>query len=78
MFLQCQPTEAVEQFAGHVYIQHNPDVGDGKQVFIEYFECVSAEYAGKHVEVIRAFATATTWSSTPAKPGTDRNEQRSA
>jgi predicted SnoaL-like aldol condensation-catalyzing enzyme len=28
MFNECQPAEAMERFAGDVYIQHNPHVGD--------------------------------------------------
>ena len=56
MFNQCQPSSAIERFAGDVYIQHNPDVGDGERAFIEYFERMAAEYPGKHVEVVRAFA----------------------
>ncbi len=56
MFNQCRPDRAIEQFAGDVYIQHNPDVGDGKQAFIEYFDRMAVEYPGKHVEVVRSFA----------------------
>ena len=35
MFNQCQPAEAIEKYAGDVYIQHNPAVVDGKEVFVE-------------------------------------------
>ena len=38
MFNQCRPREAIETYAGDVYIQHNPEVGDGKEAFVAYFE----------------------------------------
>ena len=44
MFNQCEPEAAIEQFAGDVYIQHNPHVGDGKAAFIEYFQRMAKEY----------------------------------
>ncbi len=56
MFNQCKPREAVERFVGDEYIQHNPDVGDGKEEFIRYFERMAAEYPGKKVTFKRALA----------------------
>ena len=56
MFNQCKPREAIDQYAGAEYIQHNPEVADGKEPFIEYFERMAAEYPGKNVTFKRTFA----------------------
>jgi predicted SnoaL-like aldol condensation-catalyzing enzyme len=56
MFNQCQPAEAIKRYTGETYIQHNPDVGDGKEAFISFFEKMAVNFPGKKVEFKRAIA----------------------
>ena len=79
MFNQCQPRQAIEQFTGAAYIQHNPHVGDGKDAFIAYFDKMAREYPGKNVEFIRTVAEGNlvvlhcrqTWPGLPDYAGID-------
>ena len=43
VFNDCKPRQAVNQFVGQEYIQHNPIVADGKEPFIQYFETMGKE-----------------------------------
>lgn len=51
-----KPEKAVELYVGNEYIQHNPDVADGKQAFIEYFSKMTRDYPNKSIEFVRAIA----------------------
>jgi predicted SnoaL-like aldol condensation-catalyzing enzyme len=50
------PRGAVERYLGKEYIQHNPDVANGTQGFIEYFERMQCEYPDKSIEFVRCIA----------------------
>lgn len=47
------PQTAINTYVGKEYIQHNPDVADGTQGFIEYFERMQKEYPNKSIDFVR-------------------------
>lgn len=51
-----EPRLAIEKYIGKEYIQHNPDVGDGTQGFIDYFERMQKEHPEKSIEFKRCIA----------------------
>ena len=56
MAYEGAPQKAVDLYIGDEYIQHNPDVADGLQGFIDYFERMQLEYPDKSIEFVRCIA----------------------
>ena len=50
------PRKAIELYVGSEYIQHNPDVADGTDGFITYFERMAQEYPEKSIDFVRCIA----------------------
>ena len=51
-----EPAEAIKRYVGTEYIQHNPDVENGKKGFNRYFEKMANVYPDKDIEFVRAIA----------------------
>ena len=56
MAYEGNPQEAVNLYVGDQYIQHNPDVKDGPDGLIEYFERMQKEYPDKTIAFVRCIA----------------------
>lgn len=50
------PKKAVEMYVGDEYIQHNPEVEDGVEGFVAYFDRMQSEYPDKSIEFVRVIA----------------------
>ncbi|MDY0236583.1 MAG: ester cyclase [Gudongella sp.] len=50
------PRVAIDRYVGAEYIQHNPDVENGKDGFIRYFEKMATDYPDKDIEFVRTIA----------------------
>lgn len=56
MAFEGNPGQAVELYLGDNYIQHNPDVADGKAGFVAYFDRMQEKYPDKQIEFVRTVA----------------------
>lgn len=53
MAYEGNPKKAIDLYVGDEYIQHNPDVANGTEGFISYFERMQKEYPEKSIEFVR-------------------------
>jgi predicted SnoaL-like aldol condensation-catalyzing enzyme len=53
MAYEGKPSLAVSKYVAEEYIQHNPDVANGRQGFVDYFDQMQAEYPEKSIEFVR-------------------------
>jgi predicted SnoaL-like aldol condensation-catalyzing enzyme len=56
MAYEGNPQKAIKDYVGDEYIQHNPDVADGTQGFIDYFNRMQMEYPNKSIDFVRCIA----------------------
>lgn len=56
MAYEGNPSKAIALYVADEYIQHNPDVADGLNGFISYFERMQVEYPAKSIEFVRCIA----------------------
>ena len=52
-FNDKKPEEAVAKYGGPVYIQHNPQAGDGFQAFIDFVKFFTTQNPQLHVDIKR-------------------------
>jgi len=55
-FNEKRPAEAVEKYGGSHYIQHNPQVPDGFEAFVEFVEGFTTQFPQLSVDFYRTVA----------------------
>lgn len=56
MAYEGNPRKAIKLYVGDEYVQHNPEVADGPDGFVAYFERMQLEYPEKRIEFVRCIA----------------------
>ena len=56
MFNQSRPIQAVRDYVGDVYVQHNSAVGNGKKAFVDYYTKLAEENPEKRMHFKRVIA----------------------
>lgn len=56
MAFEGNPQKAIKLYVGSEYIQHNPDVADNPEGFINYFERMQNDYPNKSITFVRCIA----------------------
>jgi predicted SnoaL-like aldol condensation-catalyzing enzyme len=55
-FFNQRDLSAADRYIGEVYIQHNPNVPDGRKAFVAGFTRVFAQFPQRHSQSVRAIA----------------------
>ncbi len=55
-FFNQHDLSAADRYLGEVYIQHNPNVPNGREAFVEGFTRVFAQFPQRHSQIVRAIA----------------------
>jgi predicted SnoaL-like aldol condensation-catalyzing enzyme len=55
-FNDKRPAEAVEKYGGSHYIQHNPEIPDGFEAFVQFVEGFTTQFPQLSLDIKRAVA----------------------
>ncbi|HEY1916550.1 MAG TPA: ester cyclase [Streptosporangiaceae bacterium] len=51
-----EPSAAVSEHVGRMFVQHNPQVADGAESFIGFVNSMRSQFPGMHLEIKRVIA----------------------